>query len=158
MSKYNIINDNGEGIYEVRPERSQIRYYVNEPKKTVVAVMENGSDQFNEEIRSFMLNLTKDYDMFCGYRIKPSKTYKGKAHCIGTDEFDLETGMRIAREHLLASYYYDYAMAAVAVYDEITDNLIKFADHIGVIGERLEKFNELSMANYSRAENWKSEN
>lgn len=158
MGKYTIINDNGEGIYEVVMEKSSIKYYVNEPKNTVVAAMSHCDRQFKHEMVRFLDEMlpTDCATCFGCYNLPSIKdTYKGKAHCIGNDKFDLETGMRIARENMLAQYYYDYAKAALSVYDTVNNGLNKLADHIYIIGQRLEKFTDLSSANYTAAEVYK---
>ena len=161
MGKYKIINDNGEGVYEVVMEKSSIKYYVNEPKNTVVAVMGKCDRQFKYEMIRFLDEMlpTDCATCFGCYNLPSIRdTYKGKAHCIGSDKFDLETGMRIARENMLAQYYYDYAKAALSVYDTVNNGLDKMADHIGIIGQRLEKFSTLYDYNFSNAENWKANN
>lgn len=161
MAKYNIVNDNGEGIYEVKLDKSLIHYYVNEPKKTVVAVMDYCDHQFEQEIIRFLDEIIPSNCATClgCYNLpQMKKTYRGKAHCIGGDKFDLETGMRVARENMLVNYYADYAKAAIQIYDGIAEGMDKLAEHIGIIGQRLEKFADLSSANYSAAENYKANN
>lgn len=159
MAKYEIVNDNGEGIYEVKCEKSLIHYYVNEKKKTVVAVMDYCNYQFEKEIINFLDQIIPSNCATCFgcYNLpKIRKTYRGKAHCIGSDKFDLETGMRIARENMLVGYYTDYAKAALEIYDGISEGMDKLATHIGVIGQRLEKFADLASSNYSAAEGYKN--
>lgn len=104
MDKITIVNDNGDGIYEVICDNSQIRYYVNEKKKTVAAVMYNCRKQAHKEVCEIFGRLK----FWRCINVVIKDTYRGKSHCIGTDKFDLETGMRIAREHMLAKYYRDY--------------------------------------------------
>ena len=117
--------------------------------------------QFEQEIIRFLDEIIPSNCATClgCYNLpQMKKTYRGKAHCIGGDKFDLEIGMRVARENMLVNYYADYAKAAIQIYDGIAEGMDKLATHIGIIGQRLEKFADLSSANYSAAENYKANN
>ena len=150
MSEYKIINDNGNGVYEVEFENSNIHYYVNENKKTVAAVMRECRTRAEREFIKTIIFIT-EFGFYYPELLKKfsenmKETYRGKAHCIGGDEFNLKTGMKIAREHMLADYYKDYYCAHVIAsqsfynitlrLDKINDNLMR----------RAMKFIELSEA------------
>ena len=153
--KYRIINDNGEGIYEVVCDKSNIRYYVNEQKKTVAAVMEDAVNEFRNELDrlldktfGFTWETNKYYDYALHY-IK--RVYRGKAHCIRNDVFDVETGMRVAREHMLANYYLDRTIAFGAVLEKFEEFLSELDYRTEMSFERAEKFILASDAHYDNA-------
>lgn len=163
MTEYNIINDNGEGIYEVVSEKSDIHYYINEPKKTVVAVMRNCQDNFYSKLFEIIDPITgggwlttKSLIMSTANGLK--ETYKGKAKCIGGDSFDLSTGMRIAREHMLEKYYGDYFVACGAALNYLNKSISDLVEHTNIIYDRYEKFRIASAATRYAAENYKANN
>jgi hypothetical protein len=155
-NKYTIVNDNGNGIYEIEAKNSNIHYYVNENKKTVAAVMTKGRAQVGRELEDFF---DKHYcsewfaDVFyeCELHKFVKNTYKGKAHCIRDDKFDLDVGMRIAREHMLADYYVDRTNCFSAVADRLTNCLFALEERIALSVERAEKFIDASNENYENA-------
>lgn len=153
--KYKIINDNGEGVYEIECEKSNIHYYVNEPKKTVAAVMCGAGTEFRCEIDRLIdrtFGFVWDCSAFYNYGFKYIKsTYRGKAHCIKNDEFNLETGMRIAREHMLANYYVDRAIAFAAVSERIGQFLNEIDYRTDLAFQRAEKFIDISNEHYENA-------
>ena len=149
--KYEIVNDNGEGIYEIIPENSYIKYYVNERKKTVVAVMNDCKKQvLNEVFKSIgyltpaALDLLKD-------------TYRGKSKCIGDDVFDPIKGMQIAREHMLAKYYTDYFEMLFKYSAATFKRAQDLEDKIFAIQARATKFKILSNDNWLKAHDYKSQ-
>ena len=157
--KYKIINDNGEGVYEIECEKSNIHYYVNEPKKTVAAVMCGATREFRNEMdrlidRTFGFVWESDALYTCSLKYIKS-TYRGKAHCIKNDEFNLETGMRIAREHMLANYYVDRAIAFAAVSERIGQFLNEIDYRTDMAFHRAEKFIDISNEYYKNAHNVK---
>ena len=159
MNKYEIVNDQGNGIYEVQAEGSDIHYYVNEPKGTVVAVMDNcrrkAVYELGKKIDKY-IGTTWDFDVvFDLPQLKD--TYKGKARCIGGDTFNLEIGMKNAREHMLAKYYEDYCIAYTLACERVNDlyeNMV-FIQHN--LFNRFKKFSDLSATNWAKATLYKVE-
>lgn len=153
--KYKVINDNGEGVYEIVCDKSNIHYYVNENKKTVAAVMRDSRREFRNEM-SKLIDKTLgflwevDHIYSCGLSCIKD-TYRGKAHCIKNDEFNVEVGMKIAREHMLANYYIDRAAAFTAV-AEIIGNLFSEIQYRAEMAfERADKFVDASNEHYNNA-------
>lgn len=156
-NKYTIVNDNGNGVYEIEAKNSNIHYYVNENKKTVAAVMRNNKMQVRIELNTLLEKYTPIDSFFISdfvnYEIKKyiKNVYKGKAHCIKDDKFDLETGMKIAREHMLADYYCDRTNCFIAVSDKLSNLIYELEERITVSTERAEKFIDASNENYENA-------
>ena len=90
----------------LKKEDSNICYYVDVEKGVVAAVMENVSESISTEI----FHTCNEWDNGIGFikyttwKDVPQKL-TAKATCHENDEFDLETGMRIARKRLLHKYY-----------------------------------------------------
>ena len=150
MSEYKIINDNGNGVYEVEFENSNIHYYVNENKKTVAAVMRECRPRATREFIKIIESVT-DFRFYVPELLKKfsenmKETYRGKAHCIGGDEFNLKTGMKIAREHMLADYYKDYCRANIDASEGFHDISWRLDKINNNLVERAMKFIELSEA------------
>ena len=156
-NKYTIVNDNGNGVYEIEAKNSNIHYYVNENKKTVAAVMRNCKGQVRGEL-NILFEKYVPIDIWfasdfatCEIKKFVKNTYKGKAHCIKDDKFDLETGMKIAREHMLADYYCDRTNCFIAVSDKLSNLIYELEERIAVSTERAEKFIDASNENYENA-------
>lgn len=90
----------------IKKQNSRITYYVNEEKGVVIAklkkwdmVTDTNLYLLNHNLPAIEPRLTYDkyYD---GY-------FVGKATCSKDDSFDLETGMRIARNRALRKYYWE---------------------------------------------------
>lgn len=90
----------------IKKPNSRITYYVNEEKGVVIAklkkwdmVTDTNMYLLNHKLPTIEPELTYDkyYD---GH-------FVGKATCSKDDNFDLETGMRIARNRALHKYYYE---------------------------------------------------
>lgn len=90
----------------IKKPNSRITYYVNEEKGVVTAklkkwdmVTDTNLYLLNHKLPTIEPELTYDkyYD---GH-------FVGKATCSKNDNFDLETGMRIARNRALHKYYYE---------------------------------------------------
>ena len=120
MDKYQIINDKGNGIYEVVKETSKIHYYVNENTGTVVAVMR---DCRFDAAKSIMF----PYGINLVGLLWLKDTYRGKATCLKGDIFDLEKGMIIARRNMLKKYY----RAKIKVYRKLYTDMRSFMASFG---------------------------
>ena len=157
LNKYSIVNDNGEGVYEVNTKNSNIHYYVNENKKTVAAVMKNCKGQVRRELHCLVDKIypsdwgEADLVFDCEIERYMKNTYKGKAHCIKDDIFDLETGMAVARAHMLAEFYCDRTNCMAAVSDRLNELMLVLEERIGLSLARAEKFIDASNEFYINA-------
>lgn len=116
----------------IKKPNSRITYYVNEEKGVVIAklkkwdmVTDTNLYLVNHKLPMIEPSLTYDkyYD---GY-------FVGKAICSKDDSFDLETGMRIARNRALRKYYWEKHLLMMEMKDiwEIkTLRLEKYDFHI----------------------------
>ena len=155
-NKYSIVNDNGEGVYEVAAKNSNIHYYVNEPKKTVAAVMRKSRFQVYSELESLVDKVYPsdwglEYIFECEVFKYMKNTYKGKAHCVKNDHFDLETGMAVARAHMLAEFYCDRTNCMAAVSDRLNELMLMLEERIALSVNRAEKFIDASNEFYENA-------
>lgn len=90
----------------IKKPNSRITYYVNEEKGVVIAKLKKWDMVTDTNL--YLLNHKLPI-------IEPSPTYDkyydgyfvGKAICSKDDSFDLETGMRIARNRALRKYYWE---------------------------------------------------
>lgn len=161
-TKYKVINDNGSGVYEiVGNNKSQIHYYVNEQKKTVVAAMDDTKNELLVELNNlwnkFFPTIWEDpiYDLLENKNICfLKKSYRGKAHIVGEDVFDLETGMTIAREHMLADYYTDKAKTLAAITKLVSKFFGEMLTKSEISDFRAQKFYELSQNYFEMAHNF----
>lgn len=80
-----------------------IKYFVNEEKRQVIAVLENTRYDAINKIEK-MLGDTEF--CFCGGKkyLMPNE-FRAVVQCDERDEFDPEVGMRIAKERILTRYY-----------------------------------------------------
>ena len=80
-----------------------IKYFVNEEKRQVIAVMENTQyDAINKILKmirdtDFCVTHCKKYMMPSGFRVTVT--------CDPRDEFNVETGKKIAKKRVLENYY-----------------------------------------------------
>ena len=154
MPKFEIINYTFD-TYEVVQKNSNIHYYVNVSKKTVVAVMDNCKEQFRYEL-SNLLNKNSRDDLLFDFSFNNIKyTYKGKAQCIGDDKFELLKGMKIAREHMLEKYYKDCFNTILDVFTELDKVTKEIKQKMISISERHRKFKEINTDNFIAAEVYK---
>jgi len=89
--------------------KSSIYYYVDVEAGTVVAVMDNVHDEIMQNVNK----LKRQTDEFGRYvtnywvrKMDIPTTLKGKSICSENDEFDLDFGMKLARERLLNKFYH----------------------------------------------------
>lgn len=116
----------------IKKPNSRITYYVNEEKGVVIAklkkwdmVTDTNLYLLNHNLPMIEPRLTYDkyYD---GY-------FVGKATCSKDDNFDLETGMRIARNRALRKYYWEkhlLMMEMKNIWEIKTIRLEKYDFHI----------------------------
>lgn len=104
---------------------SKIRYYINEEKRTVVAVLDNVETEVIEEVKPFF-PMTISWSEMSKFALKP--IYRGKAVCHEDDEWDVEVGKRIARNRMLTNFYADRFNA-----------LWKFNDYLDDIKRKISK-------------------
>lgn len=109
-----------------------IRYYVNEKKRTVSAVLGG----VGENVKGDAL---KYYFKGSGYFIKPfpyiqsfyiNDKYVGVAKCHPDDAFDVETGKEIAKAKCLSKYYRDRDRAVVDIWQHVVDANQKVVEHL----------------------------
>lgn len=89
----------------VSQEGSKIRYYINEEKRTVVAVMDGVRDEIMDEVWQYAPN--KEYYSDFHKKVMLKDLYRGKAICHESDEWDVEVGKKIARNRMLTNFYAD---------------------------------------------------
>lgn len=83
---------------ESKKNVSKINYFVNEEKRTVVAMMNDCADDVLTDMK---------IDIFhpAAGSLIISNTFRGKAVCDKDDIWDIEKGKEIARSKMLAKYY-----------------------------------------------------
>ena len=85
-------------------EKSKILYYIDEEKRTVVAVMKDCEyDAIDILEKMGIRRIKRDGYNMNKFMINP--IYRGKAKCAPDDIWDEEEGMRIARNRMLENYY-----------------------------------------------------
>lgn len=114
--------------------KSKIRYYIDEEKQTVVAVMDDCEyDAIDVLQKMGIRNIS--YDGYNMNKFMMNPTYRGKAKCSPEDEWDEEYGMTLARNRMLENYYRSRAIAlmkAETVLQNILDEIgsrIDYADY-----------------------------
>lgn len=90
--------------------KSKIRYYIDEEKRTVVAVMDDCEyDAIDVLQKMGIRKITHDgYNMD---KFMMNTSYRGKAKCSPDDEWNEEYGMALARNRMLENYYRGRSMA-----------------------------------------------
>ena len=131
MDKYQIINDKGNGIYEVVKETSKIHYYVNENTGTVVAVMRDC--RFDAEIAIRRMFPYPIGPIGSRGSLLLKDTYRGKATCLKGDIFDLEKGMIIARRNMLKKYYRAKIKAYRKFYTDMRSFMVSFDSELDAV-------------------------
>lgn len=98
-----------------------IKYYVNEEKKTVVCVAEyNVADSYNKDLYKVFQAVPAALGM------SKLLKQKGISKCSGTDVFDAEIGKRIAKARALREVY----RSTQLLYQEGADSLIRIANRL----------------------------
>lgn len=114
--------------------KSKIRYYIDEEKRTVVAVMDDCEyDAIDVLQKMGIRKITHN-----GYNLDKfmmNTSYCGKAKCSPDDEWDEKYGMALARNRMLENYYRSRATALMKaetvlqnILEEI-DSCINYADY-----------------------------
>lgn len=122
----------------IHKENSNITYYVDENKRTVVAKLTNCkrdvlhlienvtrkllSDSNNNMFREIFNSLSCEFvDYYFKNRFLLKDTYYGKAKCHENNTWDEEYGMRVARSRMLAKYYNDVLKIVSEIITDTTD-------------------------------------
>lgn len=82
----------------------KITYYVNESKRTVVAVITNTEEALINKIRKSLKGGLNEFFAFKGYRSYMPDKFVGKAKCAPEDTWDEVYGKQLARERALEKY------------------------------------------------------
>lgn len=104
---------------------SKITYYIDEEKKTVVAVMTDCEYDAIDILEKMGIR-SISHNSWSMDKFMINTTYRGKAKCSPDDEWDEEEGMCIARNRMLANYYRARTMAlmhAEKIFQDILDEL-----------------------------------
>lgn len=102
----------------------RVRYYINEEKRVVVAVLSTDIFEFVKEISAIIPPYFKEDGTFKKLLLSP--TYKGKAKCHEDDEWNVEIGKEYARERA----FYKYHLTRLQLMDVFQENLEKFDNKI----------------------------
>ena len=115
--------------------KQKINYYINEEKRTVTAVLRVGQYEVLEDISNVIDKaFAPSFSAFI-LRNTPHKVtgkYVGVATCHVDDEWDVETGKKIARLRALRSYMKEYKKIATVMHkdaEKLVENLKKTADY-----------------------------
>ena len=103
--------------------KSKIRYYIDEEKRTVVAVMDDCEyDAIDVLQKMGIRKITHDgYNMD---KFMMNTSYRGKAKCSPDDEWDEKYGMALARNRMLENYYRGRAMALMKA-ETVLQNILE---------------------------------
>lgn len=121
----------------LKKENSNISYYVDVEKGVVAAVMEGVRNSLQDEIFNECDGWDKGISFinYVNWTPVPQKL-TAKATCHENDEFDLETGMRIARKRLLHKYYRLFRQVLNTINTGIEKDLEPFDElFIKIIGQ-----------------------
>lgn len=131
-NKFQIIKGNFE--YFVDIEKGVVAVLMRDPLKEAAKISEK---TFNTMINAgFYPDF--NYRIFEKYLSKP---IRAKATCTEEDEFDLEIGMRIARERCLAKYYKKLTNAFVDLNNKIDPILSYIEDSCIFYADKYQKYN-----------------
>lgn len=117
-----------------------MKFFVNEEKRTVVAIIEYCRDDFRNRISKNpfynVLYVVEDYKS--GEWTWMQDSYKGIAKCSPQDEFDVEIGKTIAANRALRRYYSDLRNK-YARFIGMLDEIIDIAEYnYSMVNDRLE--------------------
>ena len=105
-------------------KNSSIYYYVDTETGTVIAVMDTVRQEMMRNVNKFKRQTNEIGKLIIEYYMRQAeipRTLKGKATCGENDEFDLEFGMKLARERLLHKYYDVWTRIMVQMNNEVED-------------------------------------
>lgn len=114
----------------IKKPNSRITYYVNEEKGVVVAKLKKWDMVIDTSLYLLNHNLPT-VDVGYSYGKYYDGYFTGKAVCSKDDIFDLETGMRIARNRALFWYYAaknNLMVQTIKVWDDKLSNLRKYTN------------------------------
>lgn len=117
-NKFQIKKGNFE--YFVDIEKGVVAALIRDPMKETFKLRQKVTHLFHEN----GIYLDSIYSAFEKYLSSP---IRAKATCAEEDEFDLETGMRIARERCLAKYYKRLTKAFVE-FNNLLDPILSFVE------------------------------
>lgn len=145
----------GKGIKKVTKDNSEIIYYIKEKEGVVIAKV--NKREIAENIVESLTELFKNdrdereiylFDIFRNiiwdssyYKLLPDY-FIGKAVCAAEDEFDVETGKKIARERVLISYYKVRLKLINIVADFLSERLDKCEDQLNYSWLKYNKYYE----------------
>lgn len=120
---------------EIKKSNSQIRYLYDEEEGIVIAFVEgckyNLLDALHKNAEKKNLNhMTSFLYLFDPYEVNLRDTYKGIARSSKEDKFDLETGMKIARDRALNKLYKDWDKNLSNWTIEINNQLITIYENV----------------------------
>ena len=127
-------------------KRGNFEYFVDIEKGVVAALMRDPLKEvakISEKTFNMMINIGfyPDFNdkIFEKYLSNP---IRAKATCAEEDEFNLETGIKIARERCLAKYYKKLTNAFVELNDKIDPILSYIEDSCFLYASRYQKYNK----------------
>lgn len=104
-----------------------IKYYVVPEKKKVIAVLNNCEYDVMNKIDKMMNNM----DFFCvKSRYAMPHQFRAVAICCDDDEFDVETGKRVAKSKLMKKYYKKFDEKMSMFSKDLDEFNSKVADYI----------------------------
>lgn len=117
-----------------------MKFFVNEEKRTVVAIVDNCLSDFRNRISKNpffeILYVADDYKG--GEWTFMNESYKGIAKCHPNDVFDVEIGKEIAKNRALRKYYSDLRLKYSRFFDML-DEIADVADkNYDMIIDRIE--------------------
>lgn len=80
-----------------------IKYFVNEDKRQVIAVLENTKWDACNKIEKMIADT--EFCLAIGHKYLMPSQFKVTVTCDPRDEFDVEVGKKIAKKRLLKNYY-----------------------------------------------------
>jgi hypothetical protein len=149
FEEYPIQKKNGTIQLDAEGNKFQIikgnfEYFVDIEKGVVAALMKDPlreASKIAEKTFNMMINVgfypDFNYKIFEKYLSKP---IRAKATCAEEDEFDLEIGMRIARERCLAKYYKKLTNAFVDLNNKIDPILSYIEDSCLFYADKYQKY------------------
>lgn len=116
-----------------------MKFFVNEEKRTVVAIVENCTNDFRSRISKnpffSVIYVADDYKG--GEWTFMNDSYKGIAKCSPEDTFDVEIGKTIAMNRALRKYYSDLRNKYSCFMDMLYEVIDIAQDNYGMVNDRL---------------------
>lgn len=125
-------------------KKGNFEYFVDIEKGVVAALMRDPLKEAEKIVeKTFNMMISVGFYPDFNYKVFEkhlSKPIRAKATCAEEDEFDLETGMRIARERCLAKYYKKLTNAFVELNNIIDPILSYVEDQCVLYAGRFQKY------------------